>query len=200
MAKRATKRPTKRATAAGAKPAARGTRARAAAASAGRKAKAAPSAAKPKGKSGHGGRREGAGRKPMLDSKGRRIHPPHDARPKWTGRRVVLIEAPLAADVPDLSKGKYGKILQAIFAGGFELEGFRLLAYGVERTRLRYVIQVDSPRALATGMKSIGSSISLTINPIRKAHGRLYSTRYQLTILEPSAVKKAVAEVGRHAL
>lgn len=198
MAKRATKRTARPATAKKARrPATRATGARTPRAAAARKA---AGSSKQKGSAGHGGRREGAGRKPKLDARGNRIHPPHVPRPQWRGRRALLIVAPLSPGVPDLAKGKFGKIIQAMFAAGYELEGFRVLAYGVERKQLRYVVEAVDAKHLSTGMKSLGSRIALTINPLRPTRGRVFASRYQMTLLEPAAVKKAVADVAKHAL
>ena len=146
---------------------------------------------------GHGGRREGSGRKPKLDERGQRVNPPRPPRVHWRGKRTLLATLHVELDVPNLRKGKCAVAARESLTESSERTKYRVLALGVEPKKVLAVLEADSLRELSNAMKGLASRLARRINRELGRDGAVVRGRYEAVTLESAAdVKRAVAKVS----
>lgn len=141
---------------------------------------------------GHGGRREGAGRKPS--SKRPPVH--HVKRPKVPKRSPAHVTLRVRLDVPSLRSRRFIREFQARLRKGCERGDFRVCHYSIQRDHVHLVIETIGKEALGRGMKSVGIRLARTVNRVFGRVGPVLFGRYHLRVLRtPREVRNALAYV-----
>jgi REP element-mobilizing transposase RayT len=140
----------------------------------------------------HGGRREGAGRKPA--SKRPPIH--HVKRPNVAMRGTAHVTLRVRPDVPSLRSRRFIQEFQARLRKGCEREEFRVCQYSIQRDHVHLVVEAAGKEALGRGMKSVGIRLARTVNRVFGRVGPVLFGRYHLRVLRtPREVRNALAYV-----
>jgi REP element-mobilizing transposase RayT len=141
---------------------------------------------------GHGGRREGAGRKPA--SKRPPVH--HVKRPQVPKRSAAHITLRVRRDVPSLRSRRFIREFQARLRKGCERGDFRVCHYSIQRDHVHLVVETSGEEALGRGMKSVGIRLARTVNRVFGRVGPVLFGRYHLRVLRtPREVRHALAYV-----
>jgi REP element-mobilizing transposase RayT len=140
----------------------------------------------------HGGRREGAGRKPA--SSRPPIH--HVKRPKVAKRSTAHVTVRVRRDVPSLRSRRFIRELQSRMRAGCERGDFRVCHYSIQRDHVHLVVETMGKDALGRGMKSVGIRLARTVNRVFGRGGPVLFGRYHLRVLRtPREVRSALAYV-----
>ncbi len=142
-------------------------------------------------RSGHGGPRKGAGRKPTG-----RDCPSKKARPKFNKPRAVHVTLRIVGSVPCLRRPSFMKVIRASFRESCERGDFRLVQYSFQDGHVHLIVEADNQDALGRGMKSIGSRIARAAHRVFKITGQVISGPYHAHILKsPREVFRALRYV-----
>ncbi len=141
--------------------------------------------------SGHGGPREGAGRKPSG-----RSQVPHRRR----GRFTKLIPAHVTLRVIDgLSSLRRRALVLEVrrtFGKACERGDFRLVEYSIQHDHLHLIVEAECEEALSRGMMSISARFARAVNRVFERTGRVISGRYHVRLLSsPTQVRNALRYV-----
>jgi REP element-mobilizing transposase RayT len=140
----------------------------------------------------HGGRREGAGRKPA--SKRPPIH--HVKRPKVPQRGAAHVTLRIRRDVPSLRSRRFIREFESRLRRGCERGEFRVCHYSIQRDHVHLVVEAAGKEALGRGMKSVGIRLARTVNRVFGRVGPVLFGRYHLRVLRtPREVRNALAYV-----
>jgi REP element-mobilizing transposase RayT len=140
----------------------------------------------------HGGRREGAGRKPA--SKRPPVH--HVKRPEVAKRGTGHVTLRVRRDVPALRSRRFVREFQSRLRRGCERGEFRVCHYSIQRDHVHLVVEAVGKEALGRGMKSVGIRLARTVNRVFGRVGPVLFGRYHLRVLRtPREVRHALAYV-----
>src|SRR6266542_343592 len=120
-----------------------------------------------KKRSGWGGARPGAGRKP----KGERAGVPHLKRPKLIPGRPILVTVRVRPDVWKLNTRRCLPVVEQAFSAGGEKFGFHVLQYGVQEDHIHLLVDAANQKALGRGMKGLGVRLSRQLNKLMVREG-----------------------------
>ncbi len=146
-----------------------------------------------------GGRRPGAGRKPITE---RRASERHKRRPKLTGRDPLLVTVRIDQDVGNLRRrGIYHALRFALDACALR-DTFRVVHFSIQRTHLHMIVEAATKEALSSHMKGLLISAARHIHAAVTAdrgvrrRGRGVSDRDHARVLRtPREVRNAIAYV-----
>jgi len=142
-------------------------------------------------RSGRGGPRRGAGRKPS----GRHCDPKRK-RERFSGGKPVHVTLRVQEGLPNLRSRALLAELRESFGQACSQPDFRLVHYSVQRNHFHLIVEAKDQQALGRGMKSIGARIARAIQRVFELSGRILSGAYHAHILRcPSEVRKALAYV-----
>ena len=152
-------------------------------------------------RSGRGGARPGAGRKPKRERAG----VSHAPRGKLAARFPVHVTVRLAEGLPSLRNRRVYAALRTAFAAGCERFGFRLVQYSVQREHMHLMAEAKDRRALARGMQGLLIRVAKALNRLWERRGSVFGDRYHDRVLRtPREVRSCLAYVlnnaRRHAL
>ena len=140
----------------------------------------------------HGGRREGAGRKPA--SKRPPVH--HVRRPKVPKGSPAHVTLRVRRDVPSLRSRRFIRDFQSRMTAGCERGEFRVCHFSIQRDHVHFVVEAAGKEALGRGMKSVGTRLARAVNRVFARTGPALFGRYHLRILRtPREVRNALAYV-----
>jgi REP element-mobilizing transposase RayT len=140
----------------------------------------------------HGGKREGAGRKPS--SKRPPIH--HVKRPKVPKGSPAHVTLRVQRDVPSLRSRRFIREFSERMRAGCERGEFRVCHYSIQRDHVHLVVETTGKEALGRGMKSVGIRLARTVNRVFGRVGPVLFGRYHLRVLRtPREVRNALAYV-----
>lgn len=143
-------------------------------------------------KSGWGGRREGAGRKPTNEKPGES----HLRRSAVASKHPVHVEIKLQDELPSLRQLAERDVLIEAFRKGAERPGFRLVHYGILRDHLHFLVEAKNRDTLARGMQGLLIRIARALNRFWGRSGKVYADRYHDTVLKsPEQVRRALVVV-----
>ncbi len=135
-----------------------------------------------------GGRRRGAGRKPL----GARAGVVHRKRPVLKARFPVHVTWRMKKGVWNLRSRRCFRALAVAFWGGANRFGFRLVHYSVQGNHVHLLVEAKDERALSRGMNGMGVRVARRLNRVMGRHGRVLDDRYHAHILRtPSEVRRA---------
>jgi len=140
----------------------------------------------------HGGRREGAGRKPSS------TRPPvhHVRRPKVPKGSPAHVTVRVRRGVPSLRSRRFLRDFQSRMRAGCERGEFRVCHYSIQRDHVHLVVEAAGKEALGRGMKSVGIRLARAINRVFERTGPVLLGRYHLRVLRtPREVRHALAYV-----
>jgi hypothetical protein len=81
-------------------------------------------------------------------------------------------------------------------AGGLADASGRVVEYAIQDDHLHLLIEADDRRALARGMKAIGTRVARAVNRVLRRSGPVLRDRYHLRVLRtPLEVRRALAYV-----
>jgi putative transposase len=120
-----------------------------------------------------GGRRLGAGRKPVRDRPG----PSHSCRPKHDARHPVHVTLRAGRGVPSLRSDVIFPELRRTFAASSR-RAFRLLHFSVQSNHLHIIVEADSAQALTRGLQGLAVRGARAINRCSGRRGPVWNGRY----------------------
>jgi putative transposase len=138
-----------------------------------------------------GGKRPGAGRKP-LDTK--RPNVPHRARPPHDPKQPVYGSIRRAKGLPNL---RTPRILETLLRGAVEYaEGdFRILHLSAEADRLHVIVEASSRKELLRGMQGLAIRLARNVNVLLGRRGELWDDRFlQRPLATARAMRDALEE------
>jgi putative transposase len=135
-----------------------------------------------------GGKRKGAGRKPM----GERAGVMHRRRPVLKARFPVHVTWRMEARVWNLRTRRCFTALARAFWGGANRFGFRLVHYSVQGNHLHLLVEAKNERSLSRGMNGLGVRVAKGLNRVMRRHGSVLGDRYHAHILRtPTEARRA---------
>ncbi|MBW2666970.1 MAG: transposase, partial [Deltaproteobacteria bacterium] len=142
-------------------------------------------------RSGRGGPRAGAGRKPSG-----RICERKQRRERFHGSQPVHVTLRFREGLPRLRNRRLVGELRRSFAEACERGDFRLVHYSVQHNHLHLLVEAEDHVALGRGMKSIGARASRSIQRVVGVTGRVLAQRYHAHVLRtPREVRRALRYV-----
>jgi REP element-mobilizing transposase RayT len=142
-------------------------------------------------RTGRGGPRKDAGRKP---SKRPVVH--HVRRERFCRATPSLMTVRLRDGVPSLRARRMVRALEMGFAASYSRSGFRLVHYSIQRDHVHMIVEADDHVALGRGMKALGTRIALAVNRVFGRGGKVMAGRYHVRRLtSPRQVRNALRYV-----
>lgn len=137
----------------------------------------------------HGGRREGAGRKPGT---GKRCVP-HRARPAH--RSSDPLHVTMRAGVRGLRRQVvFARVREAIARASNG--AFRVVHFSVQDNHLHLLVEAADRRQLTRGVRGLAVRIALAVNDALRRRGQVFSERYHARELtRPRAVRNALVYI-----
>ena len=98
--------------------------------------------------------------------------------------------------VPCLRRRDFVQEFQRSLAKACERGTFRVVHYSIQKNHVHMIVEASGKRALASGMKSIGSRLARAVNRVFERSGPVVGGRYHLRLLRsPREVRNALAYV-----
>src|SRR5277367_3698281 len=116
-----------------------------------------------------GGRRKGAGRKPVRARAGVR----HRTRPLLKARFPVHVTWRMRDGVWNLRSRRCFTVLARAFWRGGDRFGFRLVHYSVQGNHLHLLVEAKDHRALSRGMNGLGVRVAKGLNRVMERSGKV---------------------------
>ncbi len=152
--------------------------------------------AKPKGERGHGGRREGAGRK----RQGPRRRVPHVARAITKRRFPVLVTMRVRPDVARLRKFELCAVLRRAFVHGCRKDAFRICQFSIQGNHVHLICEASDNIALARGIQGWSVRVARGLNGVLGRAGQVFEDRYHLQVITtPRQTRAALCYVLQNA-
>jgi REP element-mobilizing transposase RayT len=141
----------------------------------------------------HGGRRDGAGRKP-----GNKVT--HHARPAFTRPTPVHVTLRIENDIPSLRSSRRFAAIRRSFKAARGLHGLRLVHFTVLSNHLHLIVEADGSAALATGMQGLNVRLAKALNGVLARKGKVFADHYHgRLLLSPTEVRNALDYVQNNA-
>jgi REP element-mobilizing transposase RayT len=142
-------------------------------------------------RSGRGGARPGAGRRPSG-----RVCERKQRRERFRGSKPVHVTLRVREGLPRLRSRRFIFELRRSFGEACERGDFRLVHYSVQNNHLHLVVEAEDQAALSRGMKSIGARVSRAVQRCFRVTGRVLAQRYHARVLRtPREVRSALQYV-----
>ena len=142
-------------------------------------------------RSGRGGPRAGAGRKPS----GRRCEGKR-AREQFQGLTPLHVTVRVAKGLRSLRTVSFAQALEASFAKACARDDFRLVHYSIQRDHLHLIVEAEDNVALGNGMKSISARIAHSVKRVFQIPGKVLDGVYHARRLtSPRQVRNALRYV-----
>jgi len=147
----------------------------------------------PKNGNRHGGRREGAGRKPK---NGVRAGVPHARRAAQTPNVPVHVTFRLVDGLPRLRNRRGYQLVQRAMLFANRLEEVRVCHMSIQQNHLHLIVEADDEQALSRAMKRFAVTFAKNLNRVLGRSGTVFADRYHTERLEtPTQVRNAIAYV-----
>ncbi len=140
-----------------------------------------------------GGRRAGAGRKPL----GAEAGMPHRRRAHFGRPLPAHVTLRMRAGVPSLRTGPIVRELERSFRAARARKGFRLVQYSLQGNHAHLIVEARDRDTLGRGMKAIGARVARAVNRVAGRTGPVLADRYHLRVL---ATPKEVRNTLRYVL
>lgn len=145
-----------------------------------------------------GGKRKGAGRKPV----GKKAGVPHRSRPALASRFPVHVSLKVRRGLGSLRSPKgYDVILEALVAVAKRKdEGFRVCHHSVQTNHIHFIVEARDALALSRGIQGLSIRIARGLNRLFGHTGRVFADRFFSRILRtPREVRACLAYVLNNA-
>ena len=138
-----------------------------------------------------GGRRSGAGRRPVHVRSG----PQHGIRPQHDPRHPVHVTLRARPGVPSLRSDRlFSEIRRALVAS--TRRSLRVTHFSVQTNHLHLIVEADIPSGLIRGVQGLAIRCARAVNRACRRRGPVWSHRYHAhTLRTPREVRGAVAYV-----
>lgn len=138
-----------------------------------------------------GGRRAGAGRKPV----NRRRAVPHRRRPLHHSAHPVHVTLRAVAALPSLRNARLFPELRRALAAGSK-RTFRLAHFSVQTNHVHLLVEAEGPLALRRGMQGLGVRLAKAVNQLLGRRGAVWAEHYHARALRsPREVRRALVYV-----
>jgi len=139
-----------------------------------------------------GGKRKGAGRKPI----GARAGVSHAGRAKLSTHHPVHVTWRMLPHVWNLRSRRSFRVLSAAFAEGCDRLGFRLIHFSIQGNHVHLIVEASDEVRLARGLQGLAVRIARGLNKLMGRVGKVFADRYHAHVLRtPAEVARAVAYV-----
>jgi len=139
----------------------------------------------------HGGRREGAGRKPSPDS-----GVPHLSRPSLSRRHPVHVTLKVVPAVGRLRERHAFGVIRSALESGRDRFGFRLVHFSVQWDHVHLIAEAENKRALSRGVQGLAVRMARRVNKHLARSGKVFGDRYHARALKsPREVRTALSYV-----
>jgi putative transposase len=143
-----------------------------------------------------GGRRRGAGRKPLRERAG----VVHRRRPVLKARFPVHVTWRMQTGVWNLRTRRCFSALARAFWGGANRFGFRLVHYSVQGNHVHLLVEARDEKSLSRGMNGLGVRVAKGLNRVMRRHGKVLDDRYHAHILRtPTEARRARSHLLQNA-
>jgi len=140
-----------------------------------------------------GGRRDGAGRKPLPAGK---RHVPHRSRERFDKPTPVHVTLRVAEHVWNLRSARSFRRIARAFARRRGLAGLRLIEFTVQGNHLHLVVEAESTEALSHGIQGLAIRIARALNAMMDRSGAVFADHYHSRLLKtPTELCRAIAYV-----
>ena len=138
-----------------------------------------------------GGRRAGAGRKPV----GPRAGVPHRARPEHLQRHPLHVTLRARSGLPTFRRQVlFRKVREAIAASS--RDWFRILHFSVQSNHAHFMVEARDKKRLSSGVRGLAIRIALAVNRTLSRSGSVWADRYHARVLgTPREVRDAIVYV-----
>lgn len=141
----------------------------------------------------HGGRREGAGRKPNVPG---RPEVPHRTRGVLSRSKPLLITCKLLKEVGCLRARRAVARIVARIAIAKDRFGVRIIEYSIQSDHLHLIVESMDAVALGRAIKGLSVRIARALNRMLARRGRVFADRYHHRVLgTPRQVRHALGYV-----
>jgi REP element-mobilizing transposase RayT len=141
----------------------------------------------------HGGRREGAGRKPANPTRPR---VGHKARPRIDARLPVHVTVRVRPEVTRLRRFELCKVLRKAFVHGCRRGEFRICQFSIQGNHIHLICEAGSATMLAGGMQAWSIRIARGINGYIGRRGSVFADRYHArSLTTPTQTRNALCYV-----
>ncbi len=139
-----------------------------------------------------GGKRRGAGRKPMGETACVSRH----GRAELKARFPVHVTIRIARGLPGLRERNAYFLLLRSFRAGRDRFGFRLNHYSVQSNHVHMIVEAEDSRSLTRGMQGLQIRIAKALNKLWRRKGKVFADRFHDRILRtPREVWNVLAYV-----
>jgi REP element-mobilizing transposase RayT len=146
-------------------------------------------------RTGRGGKRENAGRKPNGAEAGR----PHTARPRIERMRPIHVTVRMAAHVYNLRSRRSFSIVGRAIGKAADRFGVRIVEFSVQGNHMHLIVEASAHEALSRAMQGFSIRVAKGLNAMMNRRGRVFADRYHAHILEdPTEARWAVLYVRRN--
>jgi REP element-mobilizing transposase RayT len=120
----------------------------------------------------------------------------HLSREPISGREPCHVTLKVVAGLRTLRDVRIVRALEATFRAVLGRRDFRVVEYSVQDDHLHLLVEAADRRALARGMKAIGTRVARAVNGVLRRSGPVLRDRYHLRVLRtPLQVRRALAYV-----
>ena len=120
----------------------------------------------------------------------------HLPREALSGREPCHVTLKVVAGLRTLRDVRIVRALEATFRAVLRRPDFRVVEYSIQDDHLHLLVEADDRRALARGMKAIGTRVARAVNRVMRRRGPVLRDRYHLRVLRtPLEVRRALAYV-----
>jgi REP element-mobilizing transposase RayT len=142
-------------------------------------------------RTGRGGPRPGAGRKP-----GPRPRVRHVSREDMPNGCPVHVTVRVRRGIPSLRCKRMVKAFRRSLAQGSERGDYRVVAYSLQRNHVHLVVEASGKDALAAGMMSTAGRLARAVNWVFRRNGNVVDGRFHSVVLRtPRQVRNALRYV-----
>ncbi|MBL8900875.1 MAG: transposase, partial [Planctomycetes bacterium] len=140
----------------------------------------------------HGGKRNGAGRKPKNAEPGM----PHRQRAMKKRGQPLLITVRLADGLPSLRRGGAATLVLAALSASSDRHGMRIIHYTVQGNHLHLLVEADDRECVARGMNALLSPLARALNKLWGRRGKVFPERYHDEVITtPTQARNALRYV-----
>ena len=120
----------------------------------------------------------------------------HLSREAISGREPCHVTLKVVPGLRTLRDVRIVRALEAAFRAIPQRADFRVVEYSIQDDHLHMLVEANDRRALARGMKAIGTRVARAVNRVLRRAGPVLRDRYHLRVLRtPLEVRRALAYV-----
>lgn len=127
-----------------------------------------------------GGRREGAGRKPV----GSRAGVSHRRRPRLAARYPCHVTLKVRRELNNLRTKREVRVVRLAITRVCDGRGFRVIDWSVQSDHVHLMVEARDAERLSRGMQGLSIRIALGLNREVGRRGRVFADRYHSRILK----------------